>query len=146
MSPIISNSSPKEDRISFCNHHLKPGAVFREYVPHTSPKKIKRFVVISINEQLFSIALLFINSKKNPKVQDLNLFLAADKWIFLDDDSYLDCSRLYEWSLDILKRKFIAKPQIYLGKFSEADIGKVRKMVTSAKTVERKLKQRYGFI
>ena len=56
MSPIISNSSPKEDRISFCNQHLKPGAVFREYVPHTSPKKI-RFFSNLVEESLVNLQL-----------------------------------------------------------------------------------------
>ena len=146
MKPFLGDNFPKEYRISFCNQHLKPGAVFRLFVPHTTPKKIKRFVVIGINEAVFSIGLLFINSETNPNYKNLNLFLTEDKRAYLDKDSYLDCSWLYEWDLTILKRKFIANPRIYLGQLSEIEMAKATQLIITAKTIKRKLKQRYNFL
>lgn len=146
MNPLLGDSFTKEYRISFCNRHLKPGAIFRAHVPHTTPPKVKRFIVIAINEAIFSMGLLFINSQVNPNLRNLNLFLTADQRTYLDNDSYLDCSRLYEWSLPLLRKKFVANPKIYLGHLCDTDMAKARQLVISAKTIERKLKQRYGFL
>lgn len=152
MSPIIANSSPKEDRISFCNQYLKPGAVLRFHIPLSRPPKTKRVVVAAIDENINSVGLLFINSDINPnvfltaKLRKLHLFLTAAERNYLDSDSYLDCSDLHEWQFARLKTKFIAKPQIYLGRLSETDMTKVRQTIITAKTITKKLKKRYGFI
>jgi len=152
MSPIIANSSPKEDRISFCNQYLKPGAVLRLHIPLSRPPKTKRVVVAAINESINSLGLLFINSQINPnvfrtaKLRKLHLFLTAAERNYLDSDSYLDCSHLYEWQFDRLKAKFIAKPEIYLGRLSETDLTKIKQTIIAAKTIEKRLKKRYGFI
>jgi len=117
-----------------------------------TPPKVKRFVVIAINAAINSSGLLFINSHVNPnvfpnaKLRKLHLALAADQRTYLDSDSHLDCSRLYELALDRLMSKFVAKPGIYLGQLSKADMAKMSQIVTAAKTIEKKLKRRYGFM
>jgi hypothetical protein len=61
ITPRLGDRFPKEYRESFCKQHLKIGAVLRLHVSQTTPPKIKRFVVLGINEDDVSVALLFIN-------------------------------------------------------------------------------------
>jgi hypothetical protein len=134
------------------DQNLKEGAVFRLHVPHTSPPKIKIFVVIGIIRSINSLAFLFINSEINPNViksqhlQGLQFPMAASGRAYIESDSYLDCSRLYEWSIESLKGNYISNTGIYLGQLSDVDLAKVKQLATSARTIERRLKRRYELL
>ncbi len=65
---------------------------------------------------------------------------------FLDRDSYLDCSRLYEWGYGRLVRGIVADVGALLGNLSESQLKKVRNLVKSARTIERKKKKKYGLL
>lgn len=156
MTSLPGNSFSLKQRESFCKQHLKAGGVFRLYTSSTTPAKVKRFVVrfvvIGSNKKINSVGLLFINSDmtknafKNRNLRRLHLLLESKKRIYLDHDSYLDCSRLNERSYEELLKKCIADINIYLGSFSNTDIAKAQKLVELAKTISRILKRRYGLI
>jgi len=152
MTPSLGDSFPKEHLETLFDQSLKEGAVFRLHVPHTSPPKIKIFVVIGINKSINSLAFLFINSKINPKVvksqhlQDLQFPVEASGRDYIGSDSYLDCSRLYEWSIESLKGNYISNTGIYLDQLSDVDLAKAKQLATSARTIERRLKRRYELL
>lgn len=152
MTTSLGDKFAKEYLESLFSRYLKPGAIFKLLTHHTTPPKIKRFVVVGIEEKIFSIAFLFINSEinlniiKTPHLKSLQMPLAAYDRTYLDHDSYLDCSHLYEWSLHHLKEKYISNTKIYLGQLSDSDLEKAKRHITSAKTITKKLKTRYGFL
>ncbi len=56
MTSHLGERFPEEFRKKFCQDHLRPGAVLRINSPHTTPPKIKRFV-LAIKDESVSIAL-----------------------------------------------------------------------------------------
>ena len=150
MNALIGDKFPHSHRESFCNQNIKLGAVFRLYTSLTTPAKVKRFVIIGIKKEINSIGLLFINSHlsnnilKNKYLQRFHHPLEEKGRDFLDQNSYLDCSQLYENNYDILLNKCIADINIYLGAFNNTDLAIAQNHVKSAKTIKRRLKRRYG--
>ena len=150
MTPSSSNRFPLQWRKAFCARHLKKGAVLRFHIELTDPPKIKRVVMWGFDESLDKIGLSFINSDisniRKPYFVSLQYHLPADGRDYLDRDSYLDCSRIYETSLQEVRNLLVDDPRRHLGDVSSDDLSKASKLITRATTIERKLKRRYGFI
>ena len=124
----------------------------RLYVPHTKPPKIKRFVVIGVRNDIGLVGLLFINTKMNPKgvnspeIDRLQFPLSKEECDFLDHNSYLDCSQLYEWGYEKVVEGIMKDLDAPLGKLSKSQLKKVRSLVGSARTIERSKKKRYNLL
>lgn len=152
MTPTLGDHFPTEYRESLCDRYVKPGAVFRLQFPYTNPPKIKRFVMIGINEKLARVGFLFINSQINPNIittshlQNLQFLMEAHDRPYIDHDSYLDCSRLYEDNFQRLKDNYVLDTKTYLGQLTEADLVRVKQLVISARTIEKRKKKRYGLL
>jgi hypothetical protein len=58
----------------------------------------------------------------------------------------LDCAQLYEENLGKIRRMMIDDMGIYLGRMSEEDFLKAKKLVASAKSIPSKLKREYGLL
>jgi hypothetical protein len=147
ISPLGENF-PEEYRRKFCQDHLKPAAVLRFQSFQTSPPKIKRCVVIALDDESESLALTFINSGKpsNPYLQPWQLLLECAGRGYLDHDSYLDCAQLYEESFVAVSRMLIRDVDVYLGRMSDGDFEKAKRLVLSAKSIPSKLKKKYGLL
>ena len=148
MTPPLGEHFPEEYRKKFCQDHLKPGAVLRFQSNQTSPPKIKRCVVIALNDESVSLALTYINSGKpsNPYLQPWQLYFECEGREYLDHDSYLDCAQLYEENFEVISRMIMRDFSIYLGRMSDEDFLKVRGLVELAKSIPFKLKKKYGFV
>ncbi len=148
MTSPLGESFPEEFRKKFCQDHLMPGAVLRIHSPHTTPPKIKRCVVIAIEDESVSIALTYINTKKpsSTYLQPWQWPLTCEGREYLDHDSYLDCAHLYEEDLIKIRRMMIADTGVYLGRMSEEDFLEAKKLVASAKTIPSKFKKKYGLV
>jgi hypothetical protein len=146
MTTPLGKSFPEEFRKTFCQDHLIPGAVLRFHTPHTTPPKIKRSVVIAINEESVSIALTYINTRKpsSPYLLPWQMFIESRGREYLDHDSYLDCAQLYEEDLVKIKRLLIGDTSTFLGQMSKKDFIKAKKLIISAKSISAKLKKKYG--
>jgi hypothetical protein len=117
MTSPLGERFPEEYRKIFSRKHLIPGAVLRFHSFHTTPQKIKRCVVIAIKDELASIALSYINTKKPSSLylQSSQLQLLCKGRAYLDHDSFLDCAQLYEENLEKIRRIMIEDIGIYLG-------------------------------
>ena len=62
MSANLGEFFPPEIRAASRERNLRPGAVFKIHVDSTNPPKIKRIVVLGVNEEHALIGHLFINS------------------------------------------------------------------------------------
>lgn len=150
MTPSPSSRFPLKWRKDFCARHLKRGAVLRFRTELTDPPKIKRVVVWGFDESLDKIGLSFINSDisniKKPYFVSLQHHLPAEGRDYLDRDSYLDCSKIYETSLEEIRNLLVDDPHVHLGDMSSNDISEGSRLIIRARTIEHKLKRRYGFI
>ncbi len=146
MTTPLGKSFPEEYRKKFCQEHLVPGAVLRFQSIHTTPPKIKRCVVIALNDESVSIALIYFNTQKpsSPYLHTSQLLLAGEGREYLDHDSYLDCAQLYEEALEKIRSMMISDMGIFLGQMSEVDFLEAKNLVASAKSIPLKLKKKYG--
>jgi len=145
-------SLPKELRGDFGARCLKRGAVIRLYTQQTRPPKYKRLVIWGTSQAENHVAVSFINSSINPthfptkELRNFHLRLCSSGRSYLDHDSYLDCTAIFEWDLKLLAREIDKDPDIYLGKLSEDDLTKATKLIKQAPTISQKVKMRYGFL
>ena len=148
MTPPLGEHFPEEYRKKFCQDHLKPGAVLRFQSFQTSPPKIKRCVVIALNDESVSLALTYINSGKpsNPYLQPWQLYFECEGREYLDHDSHLDCAQLYEENFEVISRMIMRDITVYLGRMSDEDFLKVKSLVELAKSIPYKLKKKYGLL
>ena len=139
---------PDQYRKDFCHRHLIPGSVFRLFAPETDPPKIKRFVLLAFDEMAQSAAILFINTErpKNDYLKTLQQAIPAKDNPFLDHDSFIDCSTLYERDLAHLKTVFAKDPGIYLGSLLNDDLEKANATVKKAKTISPAMKRKYRLL
>lgn len=145
MTPSLGDVFPTSCKESFSKRKLRPGAVLRFHVELTNPPKVKIFVVLGLDKKKIDVAFVFINSKPapNPALKKLQLHLPVKKCPFLNHDSYLDCSQLYELSLQNVKSKLTHSFDAYLGELDERILKDAYMAVVSAKTVEKQLKKKY---
>lgn len=121
-------------------------------VDDTNPPKIKRFVIIGINEGVALVGYLFINTSINPNVfrtedlKKLHLPLSKDGRPYIDYDSFLDCSHIYEMSIEKLEDVFSQDYETYLDQVSDDDMAQIRELIKAARTIPAKTKKRYGII
>ena len=149
MTPRLGGQFPPKYREEFCKSHLIKGAVLRTYVEETVPPKIKLFVIWGVEESLNKIGVSFINSDiasiRSQWLQDLQHPLLSRNNPFLVCDSFLDCSRIYEKDFKVVRDLFTENTDIFLGNISPGDLLASEDIIRNAKTIEVKLKRRYGF-
>lgn len=152
MTPTLGDKFPQSFKDNFARDHIKSGSVLKLHLPHTRPAKMKRFLIIGVDERINSVGFLFINTEINPNVfpfpylRDLHIRLNAESREYLETDSYIDCSDIAEWGYDILLRKFRSDLSIYLGQASSDDMKKIKNITRRAKTISSSLKRRYRLI
>lgn len=151
MTPPLGDFFPKANRERHCDSLIKAGAVFRMSVPHTNPPKIKRFAVIGVSDDRASVGILFINSEINPALfpstylKSLHFPLPSEDRPYIEHDSFLDCSQLYEMDFQILKEHCVADVGVHIGETADTDFEKIKNLAASATTIETKKKRKYGF-
>lgn len=145
MSPTLGDNFPKEYREEYCERHFKPWAVFRLFSEETTPPKIKRFVVAGINEETGQVAILFINTDplQNLHLKKEQMFLKSEGRPYLDHDSYLDCSKIYEHSIGKIKEIFQNDTSVYLNMMSKGDILKAKAVIRKSRIISLKTKEKY---
>jgi hypothetical protein len=150
MTPRLGNQFPSSIREDFCKRKLIQGAVLRTMAEETNPPKIKLFVVWGAEESLNKIGVSFINSEiqsiKTAKLKALQHPLLLKNNPFLDHNSFLDCSKIYEKDLQKVRDLFIGDTGIYLGDISPGDLSAAKQIIKNAITIETKLKKRYSFV
>jgi hypothetical protein len=120
MPPTIGDFFPQEYKDDHTDSIVVPGSVFRFYTEKTTPPKIKRFVILALNNDLAIVGMLYINSQINPNVfpteelRSYHIPLDAEKCSFLDHDSYLDCSQILELPIDQIKDIHAAESNSYI--------------------------------
>ena len=148
MSPTLGDNFPKEYREEYCERYFKPWAVFRLFSEETTPPKIKRFVLAGINEETGQVAILFINTDplRNQCLRKEQMFLESKGRPYLDHDSYLDCSKIYERSIEKIKEVFKNDTSAYLNMMSEGDIMAAKAVISKSRIIPLKTKEKYELV
>jgi hypothetical protein len=150
MTPRLGDHFPIKVREDFYNRCLVRGGVLRFHTDITVPPKIKLFVVWGIKESLDRIGLSFINTEiksiRNPHLKALQYPLLVKNNNFLKNDSFLDCSKIYELSLKTVRNLLKKKCEVFLGRISTMDLSTAEEIISNALTIEDILKERYEFV
>ncbi len=148
--PPIGDSFPKELKEEFSNRNLKAGCVIKCFVNDTNPPKEKRFIVMGVSYDKIALGTVYINTHINPNVfpteelKQLHIPLESDNRDYLDHDSFVDCSKLYEKKLSEIKLIIEADVDSYLGELSPEDYKIIRDKIKISKNISVHVKKKFG--
>ena len=146
----LSDYLPDDFKKDFASRNLKIGSVLRLRVKDTTPPKIKRFIVIGKTIDGLSLASVYINSKINLKVnwsiemQNLQIPLKGNDNDFLDNDSFVDCSKLIFRDTNEISAIIQNNPQAAKGELKKKDLELILETLRNSITIKGKYKKRYG--
>lgn len=133
----------------FANFNLEVGNVIKCFTSHTSPSKEKRFVILGINDNRDYVGSVFINTNVNFNIINSQELLELQYPVknqandYLDHDSFIDCSELFEFDRQILYDLLIKEPERALGKVSSEDLEILFDLVKSSPIIEPKILKKY---
>jgi hypothetical protein len=146
----LGDSFPKETKQEFSNRSLKEGCVIKCLVNDTKPPKEKRFIVMGISYDKVALGTVYINTEINPNVfptqelKDLHLPLKAESREYLDHDSFVDCSKIYEKNLSEIKAIIEQTPTCCIGDLSAEDYKVIKDKIKASKNISPHVKKKFG--
>lgn len=107
-------------------------------------------IILDVTEDMCLIASVFINSEiyfkhvNNPELERLQLTISKEQYNFLDHDSIIDCSQLYEKPYQNYKQTLLTSGAARKkGDISETDLEKIYELVRTSKNITGKTKKRF---
>jgi hypothetical protein len=94
---------------------------------------------------------VFINSAINPNInfsdelRQLHCFFPASGRVYLDHDSFVDCSTIYARGHEELYEAMKNRPEALLGVLDPKDLQIVRNTIIRSPKIKGKDKKRFGF-
>jgi hypothetical protein len=143
MTAKLGDVFPKENRDEHAERLLTKGAVLRLFSTDINNQKIKRLIIIGFADQ-GTLGKIYINS--NPQSDLSQIQLEASSRDYLDRDSYVDCSRIYEDDRDALLEVIKADLSCHIGQVSPADMEMIDLSLRTARTIPLNQKRRFGLI
>jgi hypothetical protein len=104
MSPQLGDFLPSDYKKKLAAENFKEGGVFKCYYPPAD--KEKRFIIAGFRYDKKQFASVFINTEINPnlfrteKLKSLHLPFELANRLYLEWDSFVDCSQLIPWETD----------------------------------------------
>jgi len=138
---------PKNSVKKLYSHYIKPGAVLKCFFPDVN--KIKRFVIIELSADKKTAAIFLINTR-NPfkgtgnKSEAFQMPLEARGRDYLDHDSYLSCSSIYEKSVQWLEDQIKKHPKSYMNEMDKEDHGLAKRTIANSGLLSGKQLKRYN--
>ncbi len=148
----LGDKFPQKFKEEYAERNIKPGAVLRCHVFDTNPPKIKRFVIIAIDETKCLLGTLYINSEINPNLfksdylKSLHVPIDSNGREYIDDDSYIDCTQIYIKDLNTINELLTNEPESLLGEISNTDFNIVIKNLIRTTTIPKNTKTKFGLI
>lgn len=148
----VGDLFPDDFKSGFAKRKVVPGSVIKAFVKDTNPPKEKRFIVVAFDKSRVLLASVYINSKINPKIfnsselQALHIPLKSQGREYLDHDSYVDCSSIYEKETQSIIEIIKSRPAAVIGELSTADFALIKSTLRNAKTISTALKKKFGLI
>jgi hypothetical protein len=149
-TPSLGNSFPQELKEEFTKRNLKEGCVIKCWVTDTHPPKEKRFIVMGFSYDKIALGTVYINSEINPnifpseKLKQLHVPLEAHSRDYLDHDSFVDCSKLYEKNASEIMVIMNENINCHIGEVSLEDYKMLRDKIKGSKNISPDTKKRFG--
>lgn len=148
LSEFFSDSQ-KADLANITFEKLEVGTIFFMPVQDTSPPKSKYFIVVGKNNDSCCFASIYINSEINVKInysqelRNLHIPLLQELNPFLNHDSYANCSTIHEKDYTSIVADHM---KIVDGVVHPDTFRIILDTLKNAKTISKRLKERYGLI
>lgn len=145
----LSDFFPEGIKQEIANFNLEIGNVIKCFISHTNPPKEKRFVILGINDEGNYVGSVFINTNVNFNIINSQELLELQYPIknqandYLDHDSFIDCSELFEFDRQSLYDLLMKEPERALGKVLPEDLEKLFTLVKSSPIIEPKILKKY---
>jgi len=146
----LADAFPDDIKKQFIDRNLKIGSVIRMIVPDTLPKpKIKRLIIVGADKDSVTFASVYINTEINGNVISdellpLQFAISTNDRPYLENDSFVDCSKLKARSAEELSAALSDNPAIHIGNVSDKDMTEILSRLHSADTISPKQKARFG--
>lgn len=131
-----------EQKAAYVERNLKPSSVIKLFCRTTHPPKEKRLVIVSLTPELI---FLVINTdvprfyQNKPYLKHQQIKLESGKENFIDHDSWLDCSKIFqEFDVDDVREILLNDISRILGNLSNDLILNVMDVVVESETLEQK--------
>ena len=111
---------PNGMKQEIANFNLEIGSVIKCFTSYTRPPKEKRFVILGINEEGNYVGSVFINTNVNFNIINSQELLELQYPVknqandYLDHDSFIDCSELFEFEREHLFNLLISHSLKYI--------------------------------
>lgn len=112
----------------------------------------KYIILVGVNTQEKAVAYVIINTEINqnvfpsPYLQSLHLPIDCLRHAFLDHDSYIDCSNLKEFELEMLIAFITKNPERVVGNIDSTLLKDVHDNIKTNRIISAILKKKFGFV
>lgn len=142
---------PDDLKNQFAKRNIDLGNAILIKIPDFSINYDKYIIVVAKDKVEENIAYVVINSEANPNVaynsylKSLHLKIDKTNNPFLEKDSFVDCSKLREFSIDSVVEFLKKNPERAVGNVSSNILKSIHITITTATTIEPYLKKKFGF-
>ncbi len=142
---------PDDLKNQFAKRNIDLGSAILIKIPDFSVNYDKYIIVIAKDNTKKDIAYVVINSKINLNIaynsylQSLHIKIDKANNPFLDKDSFVDCSKLREFSINNVIDFLTNNPERAVGNVSSNILKLIHTTITTAKTIEPYIKIKFGF-
>lgn len=131
----------QEFKEKLADESMHIGSVIRCFVTQTNPPKIKRFIILGRDSSNNYIGTIFINTDVNwnvinsQEILELQYPVKHSENEYLDNDSFIDCSKLIKMEYEYVKNAIVEKPGCVLGKVKDDDLEIIYTLVKSSPNI-----------
>tara|TARA_R110002124_G_scaffold50201_1_gene146369 strand:- start:793 stop:1242 length:450 start_codon:yes stop_codon:yes gene_type:complete len=142
---------PDDLKNQFAKRNIDLGSAILIKIPDFTVNYDKYIIVVAKDNAEEDIAYVVINSEANPNVaynsylKSLHLKIDKANNPFLEKDSFVDCSKVREFSIDTVVEFLKKNPERAVGNVSSSDLKSIHITITTATTIEPYIKKKYGF-
>lgn len=139
------------ERAERAQRQISPGAVLRTWVQHTTPPKIKRWIVVAVTSDTLLLGIVYINSEINPNIfpereRHLHVLMQPDERGLVDKVCYADCSALQPMPLAKAQALLQEDANYLLGELNGFELGRIQQTVAESRRMSNVEKRRFGLI
>lgn len=147
----LAESFPDDEIERFADRQIEVGVVLKLLVTDTHPPKEKRFIVVGITDDRLCLAVVFINSHINPRInfslelQSLHVPLTPENRPYIDRPCFADCAHLYYKEVDEISSSISKHPDCIIGQLADEDLKIIKGVLRESTTIKGKVKKKFGF-
>lgn len=142
---------PDNLKDDFAKRNIDLGNAILIKIPDFTITYDKYIIVVAKDDKEVSLAYVVINSEANPNIaynsylKSLHLKIDKKNNPFLEKDSFVDCSKLREFPIQSVVDFLIKNPERAVGNVSSSVLKSIHLTISTASTIERFMKNKFGF-